>query len=134
MNTVNTHGKLVAILKSLHLCMDYSLDTQNFAVSFPNGAVETEKNHYTKKVGPKRKPLTSGDKKVKNHPLVNLDDIPLPPVHINKKAWSDTFFVKAMPKYGNGFVYLKEKFLKLSETKIKEGIFVKFFGSQLIKF
>lgn len=33
-----------------------------------------------------------------------------------------------MPKDGSGFLYLKEKFLKLSEAKIKEVIFV---GAQI---
>jgi hypothetical protein len=33
-------------------------------------------------------------------------------------------FVKAMDKNGTGFMYLKHKFPRLSDAKIKEGIFV----------
>lgn len=33
-------------------------------------------------------------------------------------------FVKAMDKNGAGFQYLKEKFPKISDAKIKEGVFV----------
>jgi hypothetical protein len=33
-------------------------------------------------------------------------------------------FVKAMDKNGDGFLFLKLKFPKLSDAKIKEGIFV----------
>jgi hypothetical protein len=33
-------------------------------------------------------------------------------------------FVKAMKKRGNSFQYLRETFLKLSDTKLKEGIFI----------
>jgi hypothetical protein len=39
-------------------------------------------------------------------------------------------FVKALPKTGNCFKYLCEKFLHLSETKLKEGVFV---GPDIIK-
>ena len=33
-------------------------------------------------------------------------------------------FVKAMNKHGKGFEYLREKFLKTSDGKVKEGIFI----------
>ncbi|CAH1108315.1 unnamed protein product, partial [Psylliodes chrysocephalus] len=76
------------------------------------------KNCYTKKVWPKRKSLTPGHKNVKNDPLVNPDAILSPPIHIKLGLIKN--FVKAMPKDGSGFVYLKEKFPKLSKAKIKE--------------
>ena len=62
-------------------------------------------------------PLTPGHKNVKNDPLVNPDDIILPPLHIKFDLINN--FVKAMPKDGSGFLYLKEKFPKLSEAKFK---------------
>lgn len=39
-------------------------------------------------------------------------------------------FVKAMDRNGRGFLYLKQKFPRISEAKIKEGIFV---GPQIRK-
>ena len=39
-------------------------------------------------------------------------------------------FVKAMDRIGSAFKYLAEKFPRLSEAKIKEGVFV---GSQIRK-
>jgi hypothetical protein len=33
-------------------------------------------------------------------------------------------FVKAMKKHGNNFEYLKERFLKLNDAKLKEVIFI----------
>lgn len=50
------------------------------------------------------------------------DNVFLPPLHI--KLGLMKIFVKAMDRSGDGFLYLKEKFPKLSEAKIKEGIFV----------
>lgn len=46
----------------------------------------------------------------------------LPPLHIKLGLIKN--FVKAIDKNGQRFSYLKEKYPKLSDTKIKEGIFV----------
>lgn len=54
---------------------------------------------------------------VAHDPLVPKENIYLPPLHIKQ-------FVKAMDKTGDGFNFLKTKFPRLSEAKIKEGIFV----------
>lgn len=80
------------------------------------------KNHYVKKDWPKRESLTPGQKNVKNAPLVQSDDVFLPPLHIKLGLMKN--FVKAMDRDGAGFLYLKEKFPKISDAKIKEGIFV----------
>ena len=61
-------------------------------------------------------------KNAKNEPLVNPEDILLPPLHIKLGPMKN--IVKAMVKDGSGFSYLKKKFPRLSEAKIKEGIFV----------
>jgi hypothetical protein len=53
---------------------------------------------------------------------VNSEDILLPPLHI--KLGLIKHFIKAMDKNGSGFLYLKEKFPKIRDAKIKEGIFV----------
>jgi hypothetical protein len=59
---------------------------------------------------------------VLNNPLVNLEQVFLPPLHIKLGLMKN--FIKAMDKNGTGFMYLKLKFLRLSDAKIKEGIFV----------
>ena len=48
----------------------------------------------------------------------------LPPLHI--KLGLIKIFVKVMDKESEGFAYLKQKFPKISEAKVKEGIFVLF--------
>jgi hypothetical protein len=59
---------------------------------------------------------------VLNNPLVNPEKVFLPPLHIKLGLMKN--FVKAMDKNGAEFMYLKHKFLRLSDAKIKEGIFV----------
>ncbi|GBM07633.1 hypothetical protein AVEN_228138-1 [Araneus ventricosus] len=81
----------------------------------------TEKKHYIKKVRPKRQFLIPGVKNEENEPLVASEKILLPPLQIKLGLMN---FVKAMDCGGSGFQYLSLKFLKVSETKIKEGIFV----------
>jgi len=46
----------------------------------------------------------------------------LPPLHINLRLRE--IFVKVANKRGKGFEYLKDNFPKLSDTKLKEGIFI----------
>lgn len=65
---------------------------------------------------------------MENAPLVDPNDIILPPLHIELGLMKN--FVKALDKNGAGFQYLREKFPRLSEAKVKEGIFV---GSQIRK-
>jgi hypothetical protein len=59
---------------------------------------------------------------VLNNPLVNPEKVFLPPLHIKLRLTKN--FAKAMDKNGAGFMYLKHKFPKLRDAKIKEGIFV----------
>ncbi|GBN52662.1 hypothetical protein AVEN_251084-1 [Araneus ventricosus] len=79
------------------------------------------KKHYIKKVWPKRQFLIPGVKNEENEPLVASEKILLPPLHIKLGLMN---FVKAMDCGGSGFQNLRLKFLKVSEAKIKEGIFV----------
>lgn len=62
------------------------------------------------------------DKNIKNPPLVQPDNILLLPLHIKLAVMKN--FVKAMDRNGNDFLYLKEKFSKLSDAKIKEGVLI----------
>ncbi|GBN74412.1 hypothetical protein AVEN_219035-1 [Araneus ventricosus] len=80
------------------------------------------KKHYIKKVWPKRQFLIPGVKNEKNEPLSASEKILLPPLHIKLGLMKN--FVKAMDCGGSGFQYIRLMFPKVSETKIKEGIFV----------
>ncbi|GBL75908.1 hypothetical protein AVEN_234247-1 [Araneus ventricosus] len=64
----------------------------------------------------------TGVKNVENEPLVASEKILLLPLHIKLGLMKN--FVKAMDCGGSGFQYLRLKFPKMSEAKIKEGIFV----------
>ncbi|UYV73505.1 hypothetical protein LAZ67_10003849 [Cordylochernes scorpioides] len=63
-----------------------------------------------------------GYKNIANLPLIDSENIYLPPLHIKLRLMKN--FVKAMDRNASGFAYLKQKFSSLSEAKIKEGIFV----------
>jgi hypothetical protein len=66
--------------------------------------------------------FTPATKNVSFEPLVNPQDIYLPPLHI--KLGLTKIFVKALTKEGETFTYFRKKFPRLSEAKIKEGIFI----------
>jgi len=63
-----------------------------------------------------------GEKNVVNHPLILLEKIYLPPLHIKLNLMKN--FVKGMDKTGHGFKYVRNKFPNVSDAKIKEGIFI----------
>ncbi|UYV70650.1 hypothetical protein LAZ67_8000166 [Cordylochernes scorpioides] len=64
----------------------------------------------------------SGYKNIANLPLIDSENIYLPPLHIKLGLMKN--FVKAMDRNASGFAYLKQKISSISEAKIKEGIFV----------
>ena len=84
--------------------------------------------HYIRREWPARYEFEPGSKNVINHPLVKSEDIILPPLHIKLGLFKQ--FVKALNPDSPLFTYMKQKFPKLSEAKIKEGIFV---GPQIRK-
>ncbi|UYV76035.1 hypothetical protein LAZ67_13002235 [Cordylochernes scorpioides] len=61
-------------------------------------------------------------KNIANLPLIDSENIYLPPLHIKLGLMKN--FVKAMDRNASGFAYLKQKISSKSEAKIKEGIFV----------
>ena len=65
--------------------------------------------------------LGDPDKPFDKPPLVNRDKIILPPLHIKLGLMKQ--FVKALPLDGDVHKYLREKFVKLSDMKIKAEIF-----------
>ncbi|UYV74872.1 hypothetical protein LAZ67_12001574 [Cordylochernes scorpioides] len=61
-------------------------------------------------------------KNIVNPSLIDSENIYLPPLHIKLGLMKN--FVKAMDRNASGFGYLKQKCSSISDTKIKEGIFV----------
>lgn len=84
--------------------------------------------HYTVKNWPKRSTFKPGCQNIENKPLVDPSKVILPPLHIKLGLMAN--FVKALKEDGRGFAYLKTKFPKKSEAKLKKGIFV---GPQIRK-
>lgn len=77
--------------------------------------------HWTKTDWPLRGALTPGEKNVINTTLVPPEKVLLPPLHIKLGLMKQ--FIKSLPKDGDCFRYLCSKFPKLSEAKLKEGVF-----------
>jgi hypothetical protein len=84
--------------------------------------------HYLKTDWPQRKSLKVEKKNVQRPALAEWHKILLPPLHI--KLGLMKIFVKAMDRNGSAFKYLAEKISRLSEAKIKQGVFV---GPQIHK-
>ena len=80
------------------------------------------KAHYQKQVWPKREEFVVREKNVKNIPLINPKKVLLPPLHI--KLGLIKQFVKVLDKDSAAFKYLQNLFPKLSEAKVKGGIFI----------
>ena len=59
---------------------------------------------------------------VENQPLVEPSKILLPSMHFKLGLMKN--FVNAMNQEEAAFTYLREKFPRLSEVKLKEGIFI----------
>ena len=70
---------------------------------------------------------TAGQKNVAHTALVDKSKIYVPPLYITLGLIE--IFVKAMYEDGERFAYLRQKFPRIREAKMKEGIFV---GSQTI--
>jgi len=81
-----------------------------------------KKNHYVNKLWPKRTSLTPGEKNAVNPPLILPEKIYLPPLHIKLGLMKN--LVKGMDTTGSRLEYVRNKFPNVSETKIKEGIFI----------
>lgn len=84
--------------------------------------------HYKKKHWPQRLMFLPGEANVEKVPLVDPNKIILPPLHIKLGLIKN--FVKKLKPESSAVLYLKEKFPRLSEAKIKEGVFI---GPQIKK-
>ena len=84
--------------------------------------------HYVTKNRPIRQDYIPGEHNIKYPPLVQREKVILPPLHIKLGLMKN--FVKALDKNGEAFHYLKALLPKISDAKLKEGIF---FGPQIRK-
>jgi hypothetical protein len=82
---------------------------------------QTKDKQYKIKNCPMRENSVSREKSVRNQTLADRHKIWLPPLHIQLVLMKNS--VKVMKKHSNGFEYLKEKFPKLSNAKLKYSIF-----------
>lgn len=77
--------------------------------------------HYTRKEWPTRKELVPGAHNVRNEPLVSREKILLPPLHI--KLGLVKQFIKGLDSNSEALNLIRQMFPKISEAKIKGGIF-----------
>ena len=113
--------KICADLKVIALLLGLQLGYTKFPCFLCEWESRDKAHHYVKKRWPARKILEPGHKNVKHHSLVESSRILLPPLHIKLGLMKN--FVKAMDRNGTEFLYLQQKFLLLSDTKIREGVF-----------
>lgn len=109
-------------LKVIALLLGLQLGFTKFCCFLCEWDSRDNKSHYVRKSWPKRESLIPGQKNVACVPLVNPEKIFLPPLHIKLGVMKN--FVKAMDKLSDGFLYLKSKFPKVSDAKLKEGVFI----------
>ena len=114
--------KLCGDLKVVALLLGMQLGYTKYCCFLCEWNSWNKKNHYVKKLWPKRKSLTPGEKNVINLPLILPEKIVLPLLHINLALMKN--FVKGMNKTGRGFKYVRNKFPNVSDAKINEGIFI----------
>lgn len=81
-----------------------------------------DSEHYQRRVWPDRLEFQIGKHNVKAKPIAEPKDILMPPLHIKLGLMKQ--FVKALDHNSEAFEYLKRFFPKLSEAKVKAGIFV----------
>jgi hypothetical protein len=79
-----------------------------------------DQQHYVKRDWPVRRTLKPGSHNVLSHPLVNPKKIILPPLHIKLGIMKN--FVKALKQDSKAMAFLKRKFPRVSEAKLKAGV------------
>ena len=82
----------------------------------------TVSQHYKQKDWGYRSTFVPGEHSLKENPLVDMNKVLLPPLHIKLGLMKN--FVKALHKNGAAFQHLSTVFPSLSAAKLKEGIIV----------
>ncbi|GBN16426.1 hypothetical protein AVEN_126509-1 [Araneus ventricosus] len=114
--------KLCTDLKVVALLMGLQTGYTKYCCFLCEWGSRARDKHYIVRKWPRRQTFIPGQKNVVHDPLVPKENIYFPPLHI--KLGFIKQFEKATDKTGDGFNFLKTKFPRLSEAKIKEGIFV----------
>lgn len=81
-----------------------------------------DSKHYIQRSWPVRTELCVGKQNVKFEPIVEAEKVLMPPLHIKLGLMKQ--FVKKLDETSEAFGYLKKFFPKLSEAKVKAGVFV----------
>ena len=105
--------KLRGDLKAVALLLGMQLGYTKYCCFLCEWDSRVKKNHYVNKLWAKRTSLTPGEKNVINPPLVLLEKIFLPPLHIKLGFMKN--FVKDMDKTGRGFEYVRNKFPNMTQ-------------------
>jgi len=98
---------------SLLSCLACSFATQFYCFLCKWGSRDRKYN-YVQKQWPKLESLILGQKNAVNTPLINPEQVYLPPVHVTLGLR------KNFDQNSAGFMYLKNKFPRTSDDKIKE--------------
>ena len=114
--------KICGDLKVVALLLGMQLGFTKFSCFLCEWDSRAKRQHYVVKDWPQRTNLTPGIKNVQHLPLVDSQNILLPPLHIKLGLIKN--FVKALDWESEAFLYLRSAFPLLSDAKIKEGIFV----------
>jgi len=115
-------------LKVVSLLMDLRLGYMKYCCFLCEWDSRAKPLHYPKRDWPQRKSLKVGEKNVQHPVLAEWHKTLLSTLKIKLRLMKN--FVKAMNRTGSAFKYLAEKSPRLSEAKIKEGMFV---GPQIRK-
>lgn len=78
--------------------------------------------HYVRRSWPTRTEFRVGQQNVKLEPIVDPEFVLMPPLHIKLGLMKQ--FVRALDVNSETFKFLKQFFPKLSEAKVKAGVFV----------
>ena len=109
-------------LKVIALLLGMQLGYTKFCCFLCEWDNRDRKSHYVRKLWPKRESFDVDRKNVLHRPLVDSAKVYLPPLHIKLGLMKN--FVKAMDKTSAAFLYLKNKFPKISDAKHMEGIYI----------
>ena len=121
----NTAGSTNVLIRKLwQRWLGYKEVVRNFVASYVNGTTEAGARHYHVKQRPAWEEAILGQKNVAHRSLVEKTKTYLPPLHMILGLIK--IYVTTMNKEGKVFDYLrqKKKNSRISEVKIKEGIFV----------
>lgn len=109
-------------IKVVHMLLGQLIGYSKFPFFVFEWDSRVRNQHWYKKDWLLRKALVHGEKNTQRRNLVNLKNIVLLPLSIKLRLMKQ--FVKALPKYGQSFQYLCEKFPHLLKAKQKEVVFV----------